>query len=61
MILAELSAVKQDFEQWKLHEHIVKMNLQGLVDKFKNRCASMQAQLVKQQDTRKKEVLQPGE
>ena len=42
--------MKQDFEQWKLHEHIVKMSLQGLVEKFKNRCASLQTQVLQQGD-----------
>ena len=37
VLLSELSAVKQDFEDWKIHEHVVKMSLQGLVDKFENR------------------------
>ena len=46
MILSELKAVKQDFEEWKLHEHTVKMSLQGLVTKFQNRCASLQAEML---------------
>ena len=53
VLLSELSAVKQDFEDWKIHEHVVKMSLQGLVDKFENRCASLQARVVQLEDPKK--------
>jgi chromosome segregation ATPase len=46
VILSELKAVKQDFEEWKLHEQTVKMSLQGLVTKFQNRCAYLQAEIL---------------
>jgi len=50
VILSELSAVQQDFEEWKMHEHIVKSSMQGLLTKFQNRCAALQAQVIQQDD-----------
>jgi len=52
VILSELSAVQQDFEEWKMHEHIVKSSMQGLLMKFQNRCAGLQAQVIQQEDSK---------
>jgi chromosome segregation ATPase len=47
-IVAELAAVKQEFEEYKMHEHIIKMSLQGMVSKFQTRCSSLQAEVLAQ-------------